>query len=125
MLTVLLHSDIGEIACVVTRYFGGIKLGTGGLVRAYQGCVQENLLTIPTCERIETSTLTALIAYGHVESFRRLLPLFEAKLLHEEFAADVSFSIKIPDEHIPAFTVALNELTNGAALLEPTDPPQE
>ena len=47
MLNVLLHGGIGEIAVVVTRWFGGIKLGTGGLARAYQESVQTNLLDLP------------------------------------------------------------------------------
>ena len=51
MLTVLLHCGVGEIAVVVTRYFGGILLGTGGLIRAYQGTVKFALETLPTAER--------------------------------------------------------------------------
>jgi Uncharacterized protein family UPF0029 len=47
MLTVLLHSGVGEIAAVVTRYYGGTKLGTGGLVKAYSGAVQEALAGMP------------------------------------------------------------------------------
>ena len=45
MLTMLLHGGVGELSAVVTRYFGGIKLGTGGLVRAYQGMVKLGLET--------------------------------------------------------------------------------
>src|SRR5690606_17190774 len=47
MLDVLLHSGIGEVAAVVTRYYGGVKLGKGGLVRAYGGAVQHALATLP------------------------------------------------------------------------------
>lgn len=47
MLTMLLHGGVGELSAVVTRYFGGIKLGTGGLVRAYQGMVKLGLETLP------------------------------------------------------------------------------
>src|SRR6185437_606076 len=47
MLTVLLHSGVGEIAAVVTRYYGGTKLGTGGLVKAYGGSVQLALESLP------------------------------------------------------------------------------
>lgn len=53
MLTALLHSGVGEVAVVVTRYFGGILLGTGGLVRAYQGSVKLGLETLPTVRKEE------------------------------------------------------------------------
>jgi len=53
MLTVLLHSGVGEIAAVVTRYFGGTKLGTGGLVKAYGGIVQLALESLPLAERVD------------------------------------------------------------------------
>lgn len=52
MLTMLLHGGVGELSAVVTRYFGGIKLGTGGLVRAYQGMVKLGLETLPTREHM-------------------------------------------------------------------------
>jgi hypothetical protein len=53
MLSALLHAPVGDVAAVVTRYYGGTKLGTGGLVRAYGGGVQAALATLPTTERIE------------------------------------------------------------------------
>src|SRR5690349_3350547 len=52
MLTVLLHSGVGDICAVVTRYFGGTLLGTGGLVKAYSGGVQLALVDLPTIERV-------------------------------------------------------------------------
>lgn len=57
MLTALLHSDVGEVAAVVTRYFGGILLGTGGLVRAYQGSVKLGLEGLPVTLREDMSPL--------------------------------------------------------------------
>ncbi|MGH7443771.1 MAG: IMPACT family protein, partial [Longimicrobiales bacterium] len=53
MLDVLLHSGVGEVGAVVTRYFGGVKLGKGGLVRAYGGAVQHTLASLPTRLRID------------------------------------------------------------------------
>src|ERR1051325_1555091 len=64
MLTALLHGGVGDVAAVVTRYFGGVKLGTGGLVRAYGGCLQRALLTLPRAERVDWVTLLALVGYA-------------------------------------------------------------
>ena len=66
MLTMLLHGGVGELSAVVTRYFGGIKLGTGGLVRAYQGMVKLGLETLPTREhmipaRVEVSSTIRIL----------------------------------------------------------------
>ena len=119
MLTVLLHSKVGEIAAVVTRYFGGIKLGTGGLVRAYQGCLQENLQSLPLHERIIPAYLDVIVEYPFVTPLQRLLPQFEAQTESEDFGADASFRLRLPQEHVAAFSAALNNLTDGSALIEP------
>jgi len=113
MLNTLLHGDVGEIAVVVTRYFGGTKLGTGGLVRAYSGMVQKALETLPTKEMVETADLTAAIPYPAVTLFKRMLPDFEAEVLEETFAADASFTLRMPVEHVEGFTLRLSELTDG------------
>ena len=69
MLTVLLHSGVGEIAAVVTRYYGGIKLGTGGLVKAYGGAVLAALEALPRVERIDYVD-AALSIGGHALPLR-------------------------------------------------------
>jgi uncharacterized YigZ family protein len=88
MLTVLAHSGIGEIAAVVTRWYGGIKLGTGGLVKAYGGAVQEALLTLPTVERVETVDVHFDVSYAQVGAVLQLLPTVPAELLEQAFAVD-------------------------------------
>src|SRR5690606_7146777 len=66
MLDVLLHSDVGEVVAVVTRYFGGTKLGTGGLVRAYGGAVQHALAELPTTLHVERTRLAFTTGYAEV-----------------------------------------------------------
>lgn len=118
MLTVLLHSGIGELTCVVTRYFGGIKLGTGGLVRAYQGAVRENIETLPTQQRIIPASLRLTIDYSQVDKVRRMLPAFEAQIHAEEYAAEVCLGITLPAELRDAFQAQIVDITNGAARVE-------
>lgn len=118
MLTALLHGGVGELACVVTRYFGGVKLGTGGLVRAYQGAVQENLETLPRRERIIPAHVHVIVDYPHVDRLRRVLPDFEAAVVEEVFTADAAFTIMLPEEHMQRFTLTVAEQTDGTALVE-------
>jgi uncharacterized YigZ family protein len=120
MLTVLLHSKVGDITAVVTRYFGGTLLGKGGLVKAYSGGVQLALATLPLVERVPKAALTLMFDYSYVTPLQRLLPTYEAQLRSEQYAADVIYEISLPVERVPAFTAAVTELTNGQAILELT-----
>jgi uncharacterized YigZ family protein len=118
MLTVLSHCELGDITAVVTRYYGGTNLGKGGLVRAYSGGVQHALEAVPRGEHIIYTTAMIVIDYPSIESFKRKLPDFEAEITAEEFGADVTFEIKIPEENMAAFTETITELTNGRAQIE-------
>ena len=123
MLTVLLHSGIGELACVVTRYFGGVKLGTAGLARAYQDSVRAALADLPLRLRVENVTIRITINYKYIDALRRLLPAYEARIHEETFAEAACFHIAIPKEHLEAFRLVFNEQSAGSARIEHTDSP--
>lgn len=118
MLTVLLHSDIGDICAVVTRYFGGTLLGKGGLVRAYSGGVRLALDSLPTVEKVPRVRLQAVIGYSIIKPLQRMLPDFEAEVIEEEFSTDVTYRLSLPLEHKEAFVESLINLTRGDALIE-------
>ena len=118
MLTVLLHAGIGDICAVVTRYFGGTLLGKGGLVKAYSGGVQLALQSLPLSERIPKAELIVVLDYANITPLKRLLPSYEAEVLEEEYAADVTYRLKLPVEQMAACTEAIDGLTNGQALIE-------
>jgi uncharacterized YigZ family protein len=118
MLTVLLHSGIGDICAVVTRYFGGILLGKGGLVKAYSGGVQLALSDLPTIERVPKSRLEVVTEYNVITPLKRMLTDFEVELLSEEYTADATFRLQLPSEHLANFTEAVTSLTNGLALID-------
>jgi uncharacterized YigZ family protein len=118
MLTVLLHSGVGEMVAVVTRYFGGTLLGKGGLVKAYSGGVQFALESLPLIEKVPKAELLVVIDYANVTPVQRMLPDYEASVLSEEYAIDVTYHLEIPVEHVERFTADLAELTNGQALVE-------
>ncbi len=115
MLTVLLHSGIGDIAAVVTRYFGGLKLGKGGLVKAYSGAVQYALQTLPRAEKTPKTVLEVVIDYSAVTPFQRMLTVYEAQTLSQEYAVDVRYRLHLPTKHLERFTLDLADLTNGQA----------
>lgn len=117
MLSTMLHSDVGEIAMVVTRYYGGTKLGSGGLVRAYSGMVQLCLESLPTKEQVETLTVTVTIPYAAITMFKRILPDYEIDVLAEEFGAEAVFTLGMPVEHLPPFTNQIAELTDGKGII--------
>lgn len=118
MLQMVLHSDVGEICVVVSRWFGGVKLGTGGLVRAYQDSVRENLATLPLRRRVQETRLRLVLAYAHLDGLRRLLPAYEARIDTEDYQAEAHLLLRLPEEHAAAFTAALAGLSNGAAVCE-------
>jgi uncharacterized YigZ family protein len=123
MLNVLLHSGVGDIAAVVTRYFGGTLLGTGGLVKAYSGGVQLGLQALPVVEKVAMAEVVVVIDYGAVTPLQRLLPDFEAEVVRQEFAADATFVIKLPEERVDALSAQVIALTNGLALVERASKP--
>ncbi|MGC9523712.1 MAG: YigZ family protein [Anaerolineae bacterium] len=112
-LSVLQGSGIGDAVVVVTRYFGGTKLGTGGLVRAYSGAVREVLRVLPLAERVPTQTLMIAIPYNLFERVRLLIGELGGQILDEEFAGDVTLTVRFAADRVAAFQEALQELSAG------------
>lgn len=121
MLTVLLHSGIGDIASVVTRWYGGVKLGTGGLVKAYGGAVLNALVSLPKSERIDYVELVVSFDYAAVESVKQLASRHEAELLAEEYAAAVRYRMRVPRPALPELRAALLDATRGRADIRESD----
>ncbi len=122
MLTALLHGGVGDVAVVVTRYFGGTLLGKGGLVRAYTGCVQQALEGLPTTERVRKARLAVEVEYASIDGLRRLLPEYEARVVAEEYAATVGYTLELPVTRVEALRAALLDLTQGQVLIEEREP---
>lgn len=114
MLTVLQHCGIGEIAAVVTRYYGGTKLGTGGLVKAYGGAVQEAVLTLLVAERVDTVTATFEVGYAQIGAVQQLLPTLEAEVQAQDFGALATFTVQLPRSEAAALEEAVGNLTRGS-----------
>jgi uncharacterized YigZ family protein len=118
MLTVLLHSGVGEIAAIVTRYYGGTQLGTGGLVKAYGGMVQLALDTLPLGERVDFVDVTVSIGYPGIAVLQQSLARYEARVLEQEYGVKVRYRLRMPRQHIDAFRAAMADATRGEADIE-------
>ncbi len=113
VLAVLRGTDIGDIVAVIVRYFGGTKLGTGGLVRAYGDAIRGNLLSLPTELKIERKTLGIDIPYPLYQQVRRLIGEHAGVIEDESFATVVTILIKMPHENMDGFFRLLNDLSAG------------
>ena len=116
-LAVLQGSGLGDIVVVVTRYWGGTKLGTGGLVRAYGDAVKAVLAELPRAEKVPTHTVGIAMPYSFLERARRLVAAHNGRVLDESFLADVTMTVQFNQEHLADFALALAEQSNGT--LEP------
>lgn len=118
MLAVLQGSGLGDIAVVVTRYFGGTKLGTGGLVRAYGDAVKAVLEVLPRAEKVPTHTVMLAVPYNLFEQVKLLVGEWNGRVLDEEFAADVTITTQFTVARFPGFQDALRELSHGTLQAE-------
>lgn len=118
MLTALLHSGVGEIAAVVTRYFGGILLGTGGLVRAYQGSVKLGLESLPVKTREKMARYVVSVEPAQAPQIEHIIALAGGRILTTDFRFDASYEAQIPVEAADAFEARIAQATSGEGLVD-------
>lgn len=117
-LAVLQGSGLGDAVVVVTRYFGGTKLGTGGLVRAYGDAVRAVLAVTPRAVKVPSHTVLVAVPYPLFERLRLLIAAHQGEILDQAFAADVTVTARFAVEQFPGFQVDLTELSHGAIQAE-------
>lgn len=118
MLAVLQGSGLGDIVVVVTRYFGGTKLGTGGLVRAYTDATKAVLAILPLAEKVPTHTVMLALPYNLFEQVKLLVEKWNGRVLDEEFAADITLTCQFTTTAFPSFQDDLRELSSGTLQAE-------
>ena len=113
MLTVLLHGGVGEIVAVCTRYYGGVKLGTGGLSRAYSSGVKLALDALPTEPKIDRVDVEVVTGYETVGELRSIMTEMEVIVEGEEYGERVQFRCAVPGVAFEAFSAAVADATSG------------
>lgn len=113
MLNVLLHKGIGEIVAVVVRYYGGIQLGAGGLVRAYSGAVQNACEKLPLSELIiyEYGDLTC--DYAEEQGVRHHLQKLGVEIVACDYQQQVQLRIRTPNDLMTSINHQLGDLSRG------------
>jgi len=119
MLAALQGGGIGEVGVVVTRYSGGIKLGTGGLVRAYGGSVTEVLQQLSTVLKKPLCRATLVCDYSQISIVQHLLETVEADIIGSEYQQDVRFEFMVEMDLKAYLVEQLRERTQGAVTLKP------
>ena len=106
-----------NLLLVVVRYFGGIKLGAGGLVRAYGNCARQVIETADICPYIELDSIELVLDYNQLQSLEYQLKKLEGAIVQQDFTAQVKVLVQLPAVHTPA----LLQLFPGAYRIEPCE----
>lgn len=121
MLDVLRHQQLEGVLATVVRYFGGVKLGAGGLVRAYTDSVAQALLGVEKVPRQRMVQLCPSVPYPLEGLLRREIAAAGAQLLDVRHATQVTFTLSLPEAQAAPFAARLDELASGRVAWLPAD----
>ena len=113
MLDVLRHQDLEGVLATVVRYFGGVKLGAGGLVRAYTDAVAQALLQAQKMPLQRMQTLCCSVPYALEGLVRREVDSAGAQLTQVSHASLVTLTLELPQDQAPQLVARLNESCQG------------
>jgi uncharacterized YigZ family protein len=112
-LAVLRGANLGDTLVVVTRYFGGTKLGTGGLVRAYSDATRTVLEALPRQLKIPRQQIGLEFAYSFYERMKLLIVEYEGTIDDETFGRDASLIVTLPQANVETFAIRVTDMTAG------------
>ena len=113
MLQMMIKEGLTNVAVIVTRYFGGIKLGTGGLMRAYTGAAKQALLAAEICEVHELALLAFSMDYTYLGKLQNLSENGEFQILETMFTDKVTVTIAVEPEQTEELRKTIANLTGG------------
>ena len=121
ILEVLRHHDLDGVLAAVVRYYGGVKLGAGGLVRAYTDAIARVLQDAPRVERIAQTLLTVEISYPDEARVRRWIEQEAYTLAHSAYEMEVRLTVSLPVTAVEKARDALRDMTQGRAVFSEQD----
>jgi len=121
MLAVVQGADLGDVVVVATRYFGGTKLGTGGLVKAYTETAQAALALVERVDKVETIGVLVELGYEAYEVCKRHIEALGARIEAEDFGAHVQLILRLDEERFDEMCATLKDATSGRAQIERVD----
>lgn len=119
MLAQLMGNNIGEITAVVVRYYGGIQLGTGGLVKAYGGGVQQALRLLTRKIKVPMLNFLLVCDYAQLGDIERMIARFDGLLLNSEFLQNITLTLALPHAQVAGFSQNLSDFSRGLLQLVP------
>jgi len=112
-LAVLAGSELGDAVIVITRYFGGKKLGTGGLVKAYSDSARSVIQAVPKAKKVIVHKCQITVPYNLYEQIARYIKKAGSNITGEEFVEQVSIQFSIPVDSFDKLTGQLKDFTKG------------
>lgn len=118
ILAMIQGHELADVAVVVTRWFGGTKLGVGGLIRAYGGCAGKALDRSELREVVDTRDVTCVHAFSDSAAVQGGLARFGLEPIAAEYTHEVTLTLRVPTDQAPELLQALTDATRGRARLE-------
>ena len=118
VLSTLQYSGLTKILVTVVRYFGGTKLGTGGLVKAYTDSAKAVIDNIPRKELVEETELTLRVAYTFFDAVKKAIEKHQAHTNSEEFATEITLTLTVAAAEADQLRQDLVEVTNGSVAFD-------
>lgn len=120
ILNVLQHKGVGNIMLVVVRYFGGIKLGAGGLVRAYSGAAQQVMTELAIKQQAPQCTALLKADFKHEQFLRHLVGEYNGVVEACDYALGITMKVVLPQDHFPSLVDAIAGLPVSVVTDNPT-----
>lgn len=113
LLNILQYENLGNTLVVVTRYFGGVKLGSGGLVRAYSGGLKAALEKTVLQPFVREQTIIINFDYQYEATIRHCCETYGVKIVDAIYTSSASFALQLVEEKVSEFSEKLNGITSG------------
>lgn len=117
ILMELERAELGQVLLIVVRYFGGIKLGKGGMQRAYSDCARQTLALAQKQLKVEQTTLDIVCDYNFQDQVNYALAQYNGEVLAQKFNQQVEMQVQLPQNHYAQLLEKLTNQSNGKILI--------